>query len=551
MASRFVLPFADVGQGIIPSDGAKLFFFVTGTSTPKDTFSDAAGTIPNANPVIADASGVFADIFIDGSYKVQLKDKNDVQIWEADPVDEFALNANVRSISNNDKRYGPVFATVAAMKAVSPVSIDGIVVDLQPGMTIHTQEYATGNDGGATYIVAASGSPDEFADHTLGNANIAILQVGDTLNVLRHGLSPNLADNQSALDAFINYWIPSDRRAYVPSGLYVHSGRMLIDVTKNPNRRLPELFGDTPYGSKFNTSTQVAPAFHIFGSAAGPDHFQGKLSRIGFECDLPGIGFAIGLGDFSDNHGNYVIDQCFFANFNSTSNAAAESLQLNWLFDCTFNNNVVIGKPNFGRALVCRKVHFCSFVGGSYSNAFYGILFEGADSFSNTFTVPDLENITIGISSLINTSHHNRFITPYIDIRDPIGDAEPVGGFMLDIQQGNVGGFTFEDITPARAYSFPYTGSGFISGATNHNLVNVKGRYSGQTTPAVPASDIAITNTTGQTQKITIWGGTVSDIFLNGVQIVGFSSGQVELNPGEFIAVRYTVLPTWLWQASH
>ena len=93
MASLFVLPRQDVGSGIKPSSGAKLFFFVTGTSTPKDTFTDAAGTIPHANPVIADSNGVFPVIFIVGTYKVQLKDKNNVQSWEVDPVDEFVISS--------------------------------------------------------------------------------------------------------------------------------------------------------------------------------------------------------------------------------------------------------------------------------------------------------------------------------------------------------------------------------------------------------------------------------------------------------------------------
>ena len=89
MANRFILPFADVGAGIVPADGAQLFFSDTGTSfddSPKNTFSDAAGTIPNPNPVIADSNGLFPDIWIEGDYKVVCKDKNDIQKWEADPV---------------------------------------------------------------------------------------------------------------------------------------------------------------------------------------------------------------------------------------------------------------------------------------------------------------------------------------------------------------------------------------------------------------------------------------------------------------------------------
>lgn len=70
-----------------PYSGAKLYFYTTGTSTPKDTYSDAALSTPNANPVVADAGGVFGSIFMSNdAYKVVLKTSADVTVWTADPV---------------------------------------------------------------------------------------------------------------------------------------------------------------------------------------------------------------------------------------------------------------------------------------------------------------------------------------------------------------------------------------------------------------------------------------------------------------------------------
>jgi len=92
MTSRFVLPLADVGRGITPNDGAKLFFFVVGTSNKKATYSDSTAMTKNANPVIADGNGVFPQIWIKGSYKVVLKTKNNKQIWEQDPVLEGSVS---------------------------------------------------------------------------------------------------------------------------------------------------------------------------------------------------------------------------------------------------------------------------------------------------------------------------------------------------------------------------------------------------------------------------------------------------------------------------
>lgn len=69
-----------------PVPGGKLFFFESGTSTDKDTWVDINLTIKNANPVILDGAGRIPNIFLSGTYKVILKDANDVQIWERDPV---------------------------------------------------------------------------------------------------------------------------------------------------------------------------------------------------------------------------------------------------------------------------------------------------------------------------------------------------------------------------------------------------------------------------------------------------------------------------------
>lgn len=56
-----------------PLAGGKLYTYAAGTSTPKATYQDAAGTIANTNPITLDATGS-APIFWSGSYKVVLQD---------------------------------------------------------------------------------------------------------------------------------------------------------------------------------------------------------------------------------------------------------------------------------------------------------------------------------------------------------------------------------------------------------------------------------------------------------------------------------------------
>lgn len=69
-----------------PVAGAKLFFFESGTSTPLTTYSDNDLSVPNADPVVADAAGRYATIYLAVDvYKVRIDDADDVTIYTADP----------------------------------------------------------------------------------------------------------------------------------------------------------------------------------------------------------------------------------------------------------------------------------------------------------------------------------------------------------------------------------------------------------------------------------------------------------------------------------
>ncbi len=88
MAGRFSNPnyqfFDENGD---PLAGGKLEFFESGTSTPQDTFSDDALTVPNTNPKELDGAGRAGDIFFTSAdYKVVLKKADDTVVWTADPV---------------------------------------------------------------------------------------------------------------------------------------------------------------------------------------------------------------------------------------------------------------------------------------------------------------------------------------------------------------------------------------------------------------------------------------------------------------------------------
>lgn len=139
MATRFTMPVEHTALSDFSGsgDGWKLNFYSTLTTTRKDTFSDNGLTTANANPVVADSSGRFGDIFLEsGTYRVILTDANDVEISDSDPVDG-AIGAS-----------GAVDEKTAAYTITIDDATKIIAVDASSGaITITLLAAATAGDG--------------------------------------------------------------------------------------------------------------------------------------------------------------------------------------------------------------------------------------------------------------------------------------------------------------------------------------------------------------------------------------------------------------------
>lgn len=114
-----------------PLVGGKLYTYDAGTSNPRATYQDAAGTVPNANPIVLDARGE-ATIFWNGSYKVVLKDSLDATIWTVDGITtpEVAgaaatLQANLAASNDVAKGAGQVGFDWALNYAVNTIGWGG------------------------------------------------------------------------------------------------------------------------------------------------------------------------------------------------------------------------------------------------------------------------------------------------------------------------------------------------------------------------------------------------------------------------------------------
>lgn len=121
--SRFIMPRQGVnGQNLNPGDGAKLTFHNAGLLTDKDTYSDEAATTPNTNPVIADATGLFGSIWINGVYDVTLKDKNGVKLWGPERLTSVIPGENTVNINQGIMDYDPLVTYLEGAISKSPTT---------------------------------------------------------------------------------------------------------------------------------------------------------------------------------------------------------------------------------------------------------------------------------------------------------------------------------------------------------------------------------------------------------------------------------------------
>jgi hypothetical protein len=71
-----------------PLSNGKLYAYAAGTTTPKATYTDEGATTQHSHPIDLDSAGR-ATVFIEGSYRFDLFDQNDVLIKSTDDVTSF------------------------------------------------------------------------------------------------------------------------------------------------------------------------------------------------------------------------------------------------------------------------------------------------------------------------------------------------------------------------------------------------------------------------------------------------------------------------------
>lgn len=160
-----------------PLNGGRLYTYEAGTLTPKATYQDAAGMIPNTNPVILNERGE-AVLYGSGNYRLILENAAGATIWDRDNVDSLPSGTDLSgpdgasNIGYDDttldvylkSRIGRVIDSIATLRGLDKTRFTRAFVlgyyapgDGGGGPYYLDPADTTSTDNGGTIIVASDG----------------------------------------------------------------------------------------------------------------------------------------------------------------------------------------------------------------------------------------------------------------------------------------------------------------------------------------------------------------------------------------------------------
>jgi hypothetical protein len=101
------------------------------------------------------------------------------------------------------------------------------------------------------------------------------------------------------------------------------------------------------------------------------------------------------------------------------------------------------------------------------------------------------------------------------------------------------------NLLPSGSATLPVTTK--VVGGNNLEITSLAQTRGTVTPPAIPTSGAALQNPFWRNAMVTISGGTVSAIAVDGTTLTGVTSGVVMVPSGRTITLTYTVAPTWSW----
>lgn len=282
---------SDTGK---PLAFGKVYTYQAGTNTPKATFTTEGGETQNANPVILNGAG-YADIFLNGSYKVVVKDADDVEVWTSDPVSDPSQLQKEWVRQRNITQVNTTTFTVDGELTDEYVNGVAVRVKQDSGFVIGTVASATYADGKTTVTLNFPGTETitasaVYAERALVSFQSLPKNLGDRTVFV--GSITDLKD--LSLEAGTNVYLTQEGRSgefVVKSGTPpsdIHEGIYIVLNNGNYAQRI--FFGDIFvdwFGAKSDgvsdDSSSISSAFNFGDSvrlSPGKTYFIGSESEV-------------------------------------------------------------------------------------------------------------------------------------------------------------------------------------------------------------------------------------------------------------------------------
>lgn len=193
MSRLFFIPQAvRIDSAGTPYAGAKANFYLTGTTTPTDTYTDNARAVAHANPVVADSAGQWAAIYLDPdvTYRCVITESDDTGIDDVDPV-SVPLTASDIALVDTAGGYAATDVEAALAEVVTDnvqkaggtmtgdLTMSGADIQMADNELVRPEI----KDFGMTHTAPTSSSNAMTLDLTLGNSFKHTLTENTTITI--------------------------------------------------------------------------------------------------------------------------------------------------------------------------------------------------------------------------------------------------------------------------------------------------------------------------------------------------------------------------------
>jgi len=379
------------------------------------------------------------------------------------------------------------------------------------------------------------------------NTAVNLLSVGATNSAVPltpymfGAVGDGITNDATAMNNWYAALTSGGRRGYLPAGTFLCPSGLVWDLAL-VQRSCLIIDGAGPNLAIINVTGAAGVGLQIQDTGSGGAAFYTKFTNFSVAgSNSAGPVFAVMRFNGGDALNGGEISNVVVNNASTASGAIG--IQVNECATCFFN--MTTNTAGHGTALqIAGACGFCCFQ-GSYSGSHIAVwITNNSYCFSNTFISNDYEVVDINVQCDSPNAARNTWIGGQFDsVTGPLHGGAGSGCFNSTAGSNHI--FINPNIDAA-------PGNLFLPGG----YVGVKITGSGNdvpTTPAVPASGVALTNATGYMVNVIIYNGTVTYVAINGSAVTisaacAANAGSFLLQPGDTIAVTYTGTPAWLWK---